>query len=125
MLVLTRKKGERVMIGDDIVVTVIDVRGDGVRIGFDAPRGVSIQRAEVVSAVKDANTGAAASAAQTPELLVGLLNKARKQEQPVTTPGPGAEAPPAPATRTPSDTPPKPTPPRPAAPGPAAPKPEA
>jgi carbon storage regulator len=80
MLVLTRKKGERVMIGDDIVVTVIDVRGDGVRIGFDAPRGVSIQRAEVVNAVKDANTGAAASAAQTPDLLVGLLNKARKPE---------------------------------------------
>ena len=80
MLVLTRKKGERVMIGDDIVVTVIDVRGDGVRIGFDAPRGVSIQRAEVVSAVKDANTGAAASAAQTPELLVGLLSRARKPE---------------------------------------------
>jgi len=80
MLVLTRKKGERVMIGDDIVVTVIDVRGDGVRIGFDAPRGVSIQRAEVVNAVKDANTGAAASAAQTPELLVGLLARARKAE---------------------------------------------
>jgi carbon storage regulator len=80
MLVLTRKKGERVMIGDDIVVTVIDVRGDGVRIGFDAPRGVSIQRAEVVSAVKEANTGAAASAAQTPDLLVGLLNRARKAE---------------------------------------------
>jgi carbon storage regulator len=80
VLVLTRKKGERVMIGDDIVVTVIDVRGDGVRIGFDAPRGVSIQRAEVVSAVKDANTGAAASAAQTGELLVGLLNRARKPE---------------------------------------------
>src|SRR5947209_12879112 len=81
MLVLTRKKGERVMIGDDIVVTVIDVRGDGVRIGFDAPRGVSIQRAEVISAVKEANAGAAASAAQTPDLLVGLLNRARKAEQ--------------------------------------------
>ncbi len=86
MLVLTRKKGERVMIGDDIVVTVIDVRGDGVRIGFDAPRGVSIQRAEVVAAVKEANTGAAASAAQTADVLVGLLNKARKPE-------PAAEAP--------------------------------
>ena len=102
MLVLTRKKGERVMIGDDIVVTVIDVRGDGVRIGFDAPRGVSIQRAEVVSAVKDANTGAAASAAQTPELLVGLLARARKAEaaDPAT---PAAERPAAqeqaPATR--------------------------
>jgi carbon storage regulator len=125
MLVLTRKKGERVMIGDDIVVTVIDVRGDGVRIGFDAPRGVSIQRAEVVSAVKEANTGAAASAAQTADLLVGLLNKARKHEQPIAAAEPAAEAPTAPATRVPTGPPPKPAPPRPAAPTPAAPEPEA
>ncbi|WP_375389505.1 carbon storage regulator CsrA [uncultured Amnibacterium sp.] len=82
MLVLTRKKGERVMIGDDIVITVIDVRGDGVRIGFDAPRGVSIQRAEVVAAVEEANAGAAASAAKGPDLLLGLLTKARRQDAP-------------------------------------------
>ena len=112
MLVLTRKKGERVMIGDDIVVTVIDVRGDGVRIGFDAPRGVSIQRAEVVSAVKDANTGAAASAAQTPELLVGLLARARKPEPADPATAPAAEQPPAqeaPATRPAPATPPTPS----------------
>lgn len=84
MLVLTRKKGERLMIGDDIVVTVIDVRGDGVRIGFDAPRGVKIQRAEVVAAVRAANTDAAASAAETQDLLVGLLNRTRRApEEPV------------------------------------------
>lgn len=113
MLVLTRKKGERVMIGDDIVVTVIDVRGDGVRIGFDAPRGVSIQRAEVVAAVKDANTGAAASAAQTADVLVGLLNKARKQEQPE---APAASAEPkAAAGPAPKPTPPRPAPPKPEA----------
>jgi carbon storage regulator len=118
MLVLTRKKGERVMIGDDIVVTVIDVRGDGVRIGFDAPRGVSIQRAEVVSAVKDANTGAAASAAQTADLLVGLLNRARKPEgsEPAQVPAPEqpqAAEQPAPVPQRPSGPLPKPTPPRP------------
>jgi carbon storage regulator len=112
MLVLTRKKGERVMIGDDIVVTVIDVRGDGVRIGFDAPRGVSIQRAEVVSAVKDANTGAAASAAQTPELLVGLLARARKAEAAEPAAAPAAEQPAAqeaPTTRPAPATPPTPS----------------
>ena len=114
MLVLTRKKGERVMIGDDIVVTVIDVRGDGVRIGFDAPRGVSIQRAEVVNAVKDANTGAAASAAQTPELLVGLLTRARKPAEP---------ADPAAALAAEQPAAPEPAPPAPAAPSGAAPKP--
>ena len=117
MLVLTRKKGERVMIGDDIVVTVIDVRGDGVRIGFDAPRGVSIQRAEVVNAVREANTGAAASAAQGADLLVGLLNRARKpeaapQEPPAQEAAPTTPpaAPPAPRS---AGAAPKPTPPRP------------
>ncbi len=78
MLVLTRKKGERVLIGDDIVVTLIDIRGDGVRIGFDAPRGVPIQRAEVVTAVTEANTEAAATSASTAETLVGLLRGVRQ-----------------------------------------------
>lgn len=55
MLVLTRKPGEKILIGDDIVVTVLDSRGDGVRIGIDAPRGISIQRAEVIKAVAEAN----------------------------------------------------------------------
>lgn len=58
MLVLTRKPGERVLIGDDIVVTIIETRGDGVRIGFDAPRGVRIHRAEIVRAVTEANVQA-------------------------------------------------------------------
>lgn len=62
MLVLTRKVGERILVGDDIVITVLDSRGDGVRIGIDAPRGVKIQREEVVRAVTEANVEAAAAA---------------------------------------------------------------
>ena len=58
MLVLTRKPGEKILIGDDIVITVLDARGDSVRIGIDAPRGVKIQRDEVVRAVSDANVAA-------------------------------------------------------------------
>ena len=111
MLVLTRKKGERVLIGDDIVVTLIDIRGDGVRIGFDAPRGVPIQRAEVVVAVTEANTEAAATSASTAETLVGLLRGVRQPPaaaepaEPAATDVPAAPeapatptAPPAPAT---------------------------
>jgi len=63
VLVLTRKVGERILVGDDIVITVLDSRGDGVRIGIDAPRGVKIQREEVVRAVIEANAEAAAAAA--------------------------------------------------------------
>ncbi|TFD84879.1 carbon storage regulator CsrA [Cryobacterium serini] len=58
MLVLTRKLGEKILIGDDIVITVLDARGDSVRIGIDAPRGVKIQRDEVVRAVSEANVAA-------------------------------------------------------------------
>lgn len=61
MLVLSRRVGERLVIGDDIVITVIDVRSDGVRIGIDAPRHVRVNRAEVLEAVTRANVEAAAA----------------------------------------------------------------
>lgn len=67
MLVLTRKPGEKILIGDDIVITVLDVRGDSIRIGVDAPRGVKIQRDEVVRAVTEANIAASHTASLTDE----------------------------------------------------------
>ena len=48
MLVLSRKKGERVLIGQDIYVKVIDIRGDRVKLGFEGPNEVPIHREEVV-----------------------------------------------------------------------------
>ena len=79
MLVLTRKAGERILIGADIYLTVIEVRGDSVRIGIDAPRGVTINRGEVAEAVAAANLAAVASADGADELLRGLLNTARNR----------------------------------------------
>lgn len=61
MLVLSRRVGERLVIGEDIVITVIDVRSDGVRIGIDAPRHVRVNRAEILEAVTRANQEAAAA----------------------------------------------------------------
>jgi carbon storage regulator len=61
MLVLTRKVGERILIGDDIVLTILDSRGDGIRVGIDAPRGIKVQREEVVRAVTEANVEAASA----------------------------------------------------------------
>ncbi|QIK84289.1 carbon storage regulator CsrA [Sanguibacter sp. HDW7] len=60
MLVLSRKVGESVLIGDDIVVTVVELRGDAVRLGIDAPRSTRVHRAEVAVAVSDANAAASA-----------------------------------------------------------------
>jgi carbon storage regulator len=59
MLVLSRRVGESLVIGDDITVTVIEVRGDTVRLGVDAPRHVRVHRAEVIAAVKAENVAAA------------------------------------------------------------------
>lgn len=63
MLVLTRKPGEKILLGDDIVITVLDSRGDSIRIGIDAPRGLKIQRDEVLRAVSEANRAASESSA--------------------------------------------------------------
>lgn len=54
MLVLSRKRNESVVINDQIVVTVIEVRGDKVRLGIQAPRDVPIHRSEVMDAIQRA-----------------------------------------------------------------------
>jgi carbon storage regulator len=69
MLVLTRKTGESIVIGDDIVVTVLEVRSDQVRIGIQAPRRVQVHREEVVRRVEGENAAAAASTDRAKALL--------------------------------------------------------
>lgn len=74
MLVLTRKRGEQILIGDDIVITILDVKGDSIRVGVDAPRGVVIHRLEVMQAVTEANLEATRAGAGDAAALAGLLN---------------------------------------------------
>ncbi len=81
MLVVTRKKGERVLIGDEIVVTILDVRRDGIRVGVDAPRGIRIQRAEVVEALAEANAEAAGTAAADSGAALAELLGSRARNQ--------------------------------------------
>ncbi len=52
MLVLSRKRDEKIVIGNNIVITVVDVRGDKVRLGIEAPTEVPVHRQEVLEAVK-------------------------------------------------------------------------
>ena len=52
MLVLSRKKNESIIINDHIVVTVVEIRGDKVRLGIEAPKEVSVHRREVYEAIR-------------------------------------------------------------------------
>ena len=52
MLVLSRKNNEQIRIGNDIVLTVVDIRGDKVRLGIEAPKEVAVHRSEVFRAIE-------------------------------------------------------------------------
>lgn len=52
MLVLSRQKDESIIIGDDVEITVVDVRGDKVRLGINAPREISVHRKEIYQAIQ-------------------------------------------------------------------------
>jgi len=60
MLVLTRKKGQALMIGQDIELSIIDIQGDQVRIGINAPKSVTIHRKEIYEEIRKENLSAAA-----------------------------------------------------------------
>jgi carbon storage regulator len=66
MLVLSRQRDQSIVIGDDIEITIVDVRGDKVRIGINAPRHVSVHRKEVYEAIRRENEAAAGNGQKTP-----------------------------------------------------------
>ena len=66
MLILTRRPGERVVIGEDVLVTVMEVSGQTVRLGIAAPEGLPIYREEIWLAVKEENRAAAEAADELP-----------------------------------------------------------
>jgi carbon storage regulator len=61
MLVLSRQINQSIMIGDDIEVTIVDIKGDKVRIGIAAPRNVAVHRKEIYLAIQQENLAAAQS----------------------------------------------------------------
>lgn len=68
MLILSRKTDEKIVIGDDIIVTIIELRGDQVRIGINAPKTVKVFRQEVYEAIREENKAAASSKAALPHV---------------------------------------------------------
>jgi len=64
MLIITRRPGEKIMVGDDIVVHVMEIVGNSVRVGIQAPRSIPVYREEIWNAVRDENRAAADAAPQ-------------------------------------------------------------
>lgn len=73
MLILSRKKNEAIHIGDNIVITVLDISGDHIKIGIDAPKNIQIYRAEILKAIQQENKQAALTKAAVQD-LVKLMN---------------------------------------------------
>ncbi len=74
MLVLSRHRDESIMIGDDVVVTIVDIRGDKVRLGIEAPAAIPVHRQEVYEAIQRENR--AAQKAKTSPSPAGERTKA-------------------------------------------------
>lgn len=68
MLIITRRRGEKIVLGDEVVIEVIEVSGSSVRIGIEAPRSLAVYREEIWQSIKDEN---AAAAMTEPEQLDG------------------------------------------------------
>jgi carbon storage regulator len=68
MLILSRRLNEKLVIGDGVVVSIIEIRGDQVKLGIDAPKSVKVFRQEVYDAIQEENRLAAGSAMTLPNL---------------------------------------------------------
>lgn len=79
MLILTRKLNERVVIGDDIEVSIVEIRGDQVKLGIVAPKNVKVFRHEVYTAIQEENRLAADSAGEA--VLPALPNILQDSEK--------------------------------------------
>ncbi len=77
MLRVTRRAGERVIVGGEVVIEVLEVRGATVRLGIEAPRSVSIYREELWLEIKQENEAAANAQVELPTLPEGLIDESK------------------------------------------------
>ncbi len=73
MLILSRKTNERIIIGENIEIAVVDIRGDQVKLGIVAPRNVKVYRQEVFDAIQEENRKAAAATTDNLPSWEGLI----------------------------------------------------
>jgi len=77
MLVLSRRVGESIVIGDDVTVTILEVRSDVIRVGMDAPRSVAVHRAELLVELEASNRD---SASPSEDAVASLARQLRQKE---------------------------------------------
>lgn len=83
MLVLSRRKDETIMIGDTIEITIVDIKGDTVRVGITAPRSVAVHRKEIYEAIQRENIAAAKEqAVPDKSALGGIAAMLTQQKKP-------------------------------------------
>jgi len=80
MLILTRKSGEVIRIGEQVVLRVLEVRGQQVRLGIEAPSSVRIYREEIYQAIQRENREAAATSAERLDEAAALLAQRREEQ---------------------------------------------
>jgi carbon storage regulator len=80
MLVLTRRAGESVMIGDNVTITVLEARGDVIRLGIQAPRDVQVHREEIYRELQAANREAASPSEDAVQAVTKLLRSPEESD---------------------------------------------
>ena len=80
MLVLSRRVGESIVIGEDVTITVLEVRGDVARIGIRAPRSITVHRAELLAELEETNREAASPSADAIAALTRKLGSRPPQD---------------------------------------------
>jgi carbon storage regulator len=73
MLVVSRRAGESIVIGDNVTVSVLEVRGDVVRIGIDAPRSIAVHRQELLAQLAQSNQEAASPSDNAVDSLLNAM----------------------------------------------------
>jgi carbon storage regulator len=81
MLVLSRKAGQKIAIGNDIVIEIVSVSGEGVRIGITAPQETSVHRFEVFAEIQDANRAAESAAGEVEQAALENLSAMFRTKQ--------------------------------------------
>lgn len=72
MLILTRKSGEGIRVGDAITLKVLEIRGNQVRLGVEAPKNISVHREEIYELIREQNALAAQSSPASPDVLTTI-----------------------------------------------------